>query len=623
MLEKTFIVLLCLCSCFFTGLAENNVPPKSKWEIQVSDVQEEIYPAKNLCDGQMNTRWSSPAADPQFIWINLGRKCRISGFSLHWETAYSSAYSIALSNDKRDWEEIYSENSGDGKTDFIFFRPQVCQYIKFELKKRATGWGHSLWEIDIHGADNSFKVISPKLDDPSAILDNNPLSSISLTVPSDLIVDLGRMEKLSGARFDWGSEYARDMTLYASDNMHSWRKVAERENASGKFDYLLSAPFEARYLKLQVKKAIGKSKNVVLTNIKLRGAKESINNYVHCQLAAQKAPAGFYPEQLLGRQVYWTVVGSPDDSYESLLDEYGNFEAFAKTCTIMPYLFFDNRLHSALDANEILCELADNAYPMPSVHWRFPELSFTVSAMAWGKNRDTGSFLRYEIKNISSRIKKGTLFLAIRPFQINPIWQHGGLSHINSISCDNREKPSAVKVNNRINYYAISPPDQFGACAYERGDVIRFIQNEAVPAIQKISSSGPLASAVLAYKFKIAPGEIKNIYLAAPFHGKIEPVHNFIHTGADIDDAWKKHWNSTRLLWKNQISKTTLNIPDHDIANTVKSQLAYILLNRDGAAIQPGSRQYERSWIRDGAMTCAALLRWGLHDEVREFIVWY
>ena len=40
-------------------------------------------------------------------------------------------------------------------------------------------------------------------------------------------------------------------------------------------------------------------------------------------------------------------------------------------------------------------------------------------------------------------------------------------------------------------------------------------------------------------------------------------------------------------------------------------------------AIQPGSRSYERSWIRDGALTSAALLRLGHAEEVREFLEWF
>ena len=55
----------------------------------------------------------------------------------------------------------------------------------------------------------------------------------------------------------------------------------------------------------------------------------------------------------------------------------------------------------------------------------------------------------------------------------------------------------------------------------------------------------------------------------------------------------------------------------------MQAQLAYILINRDGAAIQPGSRSYSRSWIRDGALTSTALLRLGHDKEVKEFIDWF
>jgi hypothetical protein len=59
------------------------------------------------------------------------------------------------------------------------------------------------------------------------------------------------------------------------------------------------------------------------------------------------------------------------------------------------------------------------------------------------------------------------------------------------------------------------------------------------------------------------------------------------------------------------------------LARAIRSSLAYILVNRDGSAIQPGSRAYARSWIRDGALTSTALLRLGRGAEVREFIEWF
>jgi hypothetical protein len=56
---------------------------------------------------------------------------------------------------------------------------------------------------------------------------------------------------------------------------------------------------------------------------------------------------------------------------------------------------------------------------------------------------------------------------------------------------------------------------------------------------------------------------------------------------------------------------------------SVQSQLAYILVERAGPALQPGARSYARSWIRDGALTASALLRLGHPETVAEFIEWY
>ena len=59
------------------------------------------------------------------------------------------------------------------------------------------------------------------------------------------------------------------------------------------------------------------------------------------------------------------------------------------------------------------------------------------------------------------------------------------------------------------------------------------------------------------------------------------------------------------------------------IANAIKANLAWILINRDGPGIQPGSRSYERSWIRDGSLTAEALLRLGRGVEAKAFAEWY
>src|SRR5262249_12008804 len=52
----------------------------------------------------------------------------------------------------------------------------------------------------------------------------------------------------------------------------------------------------------------------------------------------------------------------------------------------------------------------------------------------------------------------------------------------------------------------------------------------------------------------------------------------------------------------------------HDPARPASATMGYTRVNRHGPALQPGSRNYERSWIRDGALTSAMLLPFG-HPE--------
>jgi hypothetical protein len=74
--------------------------------------------------------------------------------------------------------------------------------------------------------------------------------------------------------------------------------------------------------------------------------------------------------------------------------------------------------------------------------------------------------------------------------------------------------------------------------------------------------------------------------------------------------------------WREKLDRVTLELPA-EIANTIRSNLAYFLINRDGPALQPGSRSYERAWIRDGALIASALMRLGHADEAKTFARWF
>jgi hypothetical protein len=608
--------------CVIVAGANQAVGDKMKWRVDVSAVQEDIYPAQHLCDGDLDTRWSSPATDPQHVVIDLGCLAVVNGLTLHWETAFSSEYSVLVSTEGTKWQTVYTENAGDGKTDYVMFPSVKARYVKLLLTKRATGWGHSLWEIDVYTDDNRFRIMEPAAMDALALIDNDLATTLSITMPQELVMDLGEQKALGGMRIDWGTTYATDAVLYRSSNAVDWVETARFEEGNGLFDYLLSAPFNARYLKLQLM-AGNADEPVQLAGIKLRGPGEILTDFARYQIAAQKARPGLYPEQHLGRQVYWTIIGIPDDASESLLDEYGNFEAAAKGCVLMPYLFVDGKLLAARDALSVQQSLSDGVYPMPTVSWNFDAFSLHIDAFGWGQPGDAGAFLRYRLENKQNRPLEARLFLAIRPLQINPVWQHGGLSFIDRIAAFVTNEVQVITVNGTPHYLTVEQPDAFGACAFDRGDVLRYLAKGEVPSATTISNDLRLNSGAMVYVLNAAPQDSAEVYLAAPLSDNPDVLWRFLQAGDSAASAWRRNHALMCSTWRDLVSETTLELPDQEISETVKSQLAYILLNRDGFAIQPGSRHYERSWIRDGAMTSAALLRWGLHKPVREFIAWY
>ncbi|HEX5135006.1 MAG TPA: coagulation factor 5/8 type domain-containing protein, partial [Thermoanaerobaculia bacterium] len=94
-------------------------------------------------------------------------------------------------------------------------------------------------------------------------------------------------------------------------------------------------------------------------------------------------------------------------------------------------------------------------------------------------------------------------------------------------------------------------------------------------------------------------------------------------SGARADfDSLVSH---TARSWEEKGARVDFDLPDEAavFARALSSNVGWILINRDGPAIQPGSRSYSRSWIRDGALTSAALLRLGHESVARDFLKWF
>ncbi|MGW0563870.1 discoidin domain-containing protein [Streptomyces sp. NPDC003016] len=107
-------------------------------------------PATAAVDGDNGTRWSSAAADPQWIQVDLGAPASVSQVVLRWEGAYAKAYRIEFSTDAKTWSTAHSTTTGPGGTETLSVSG-TARYVRMYGTARATGYGYSLWEFQVYG----------------------------------------------------------------------------------------------------------------------------------------------------------------------------------------------------------------------------------------------------------------------------------------------------------------------------------------------------------------------------------------------------------------------------------------------------------------------------------------
>jgi hypothetical protein len=107
------------------------------------------YRPENAVDGAKRTRWSSEFKDKQWLAVDLRRAETISRVKLLWETACARSYAIQVSNDGREWKDVYTVTDSKGGTEELRFAPVTARWVRVYCRQRATEWGNSIWEFQV------------------------------------------------------------------------------------------------------------------------------------------------------------------------------------------------------------------------------------------------------------------------------------------------------------------------------------------------------------------------------------------------------------------------------------------------------------------------------------------
>ncbi len=461
---------------------------------------------------------------------------------------------------------------------------------------------------------------------PERLVDADPGTgwrSGSLAAEQWLVMDFLKRREYGGLVIDWDpQDYAVDYRVLTSRDGAEWEPAYRCAEGNGRRDYVYLPDAESRFVKLVLERSSrGQGYGIRAIEVRPYAFSDSLNQFF--EAIARDSPPGLYPRYFLGQQSFWTVVGVESDEHEALINEEGMIEVDRGGFSIEPFLYADDRLISWREVQSVQ-ELDQGYLPIPSVTWRYNHLSLKVTTFAAGEAGAAFLYARYRVRNESLTAKRCSLLLAIRPFQVTPPWQSlnmaGGVAPIRQLSFDGR----SVWVNRARPVIPLTLPDQFGAASFDEGSVTDYLLDDRVPLRTEVNDPFGHAGGALRYSIELPPQGAAEVYVAVPFN-RAQPAEVLQAAAAGPKAYIEERLAETRAAWRRTLNRVAVTLPAEaeKLTRVLKSTLAYILINRDGAAIQPGSRNYARSWIRDGALTSSSLLEMGYTAEARAFLEWY
>lgn len=242
-------------------------------------------PASAATDGNLGTRWSSAFSVPQWIQVDLGAPSALSRIDLTWEAAYATAFQIQSSQDGSAWTTLSSQTATSSAKQSVPLSG-TARYVRLNATGRATGYGVSLWELEVFGTTDgttppvdpgtpvllSYKkpgAASSSQDDgtcyqctPDKALDYDAASRWASANPAGWVdpgwiqVDLGATAHVSKVVLQWDPAYATGYQVQVSANGTAWTTIYTTTTGKG-LKETLNVSGDGRYVRLNLTKRSG------------------------------------------------------------------------------------------------------------------------------------------------------------------------------------------------------------------------------------------------------------------------------------------------------------------------------------------------------------------------------
>jgi hypothetical protein len=412
-------------------------------------------------------------------------------------------------------------------------------------------------------------------------------------------VDFGEPRTLGGLIIDWlqGAPH-KGFRVRGSSNAQRWKLLYSTARAGGARSYVYLPDTTLRFLRLELSEAVG---GLAIRPQSFEFSR-SIDAFWHA--LARYEPRGWHPRWLHREQSYWTPSGIANGNQCALMNEEGMVEVAPGSFSLEPMVRIDDRLFTWSDV-AARQQLAQGYLPVPSVTWDTEQWRLHIKAetTASGTVR-----VRYGFENLTAEPLKAVLFVLVRPFQVTPPWQSfgklGGVSRIHDLAW----RQGTLHIDAALQVQPGAAPSGFIAASFAEGCIAGRLGATPLTAADT-QLTDPFGFAEAALCFELAPKgrESRDAVLVCM---------SAAASGAIAEAAF--NWDAEL-----PVTQLTASSWGMDAIYAALTATAHVLVTRAGPALQPGPRRYTRSWIRDGTIMSAALLRMGHVDAVRDFIRWY
>ncbi len=494
----------------------------------------------------------------------------------------------------------------------------ITQLGRIEFAILANGGGSGgLWLSDLEIVDR-VNTVSPRLRASSERDDHGAANAVlpggwaprADDVAPWIEIDLMQQRHLGGLVIDWlDTAPASGFVVQAAHRGTRWTTIYRAECGGGARSYVALPDTHAHRLRLQMSEACAGAR------LALQGYEFSRSMAAFWHTIAATEARRAHPRWLHREQTRWTPIGSPDHADSALISEDGAIEPYPGAFSIEPMLWSDGQLVGWSDVSSDQ-QLQEGWIPAPSVVWRDARWRLTIT----GESMSSGALrLRYQVENLGDAELSLRLFLLVRPFQVTPPWQQfkqwGGISRIHDLFCTD----GALRVNQHRRLIPDTQTDAtaaetgslialgFGARSFDEGSVVADLEHGQLPPRAEAHDRHGLATGVFGFELRLGAAQSRTLELNCLGDDGAPAV-------ADRAFDWNSLLRPTQ--WHGNDWAADAILPAATAA-------AHILLLRDGAALRSGPRRYARSWIRDGAVMSAALLRMGSLAPVRAYILWY